>query len=129
MDDELITQMKQYFEAGLRMDVDEMARIYAPEYRGVRVDLEGRSLEIPRDALLAQLRKIAAAGHAMPPVDDVEYLAAVRYGDHGSVALRRVKDGKPLLYEFVWRLADGEWRMVHEFTVETDLSALIAAIR
>ncbi|GAA4830196.1 hypothetical protein GCM10023221_02170 [Luteimicrobium xylanilyticum] len=129
MDDELITQMKRYFEAGLRMDLDELARVYAPEYVGVRVDLDGRSLEIPRDGLLAQLRKIASAGHAMPPVDDVEYLAAVRYGDHGSVALRRVKDGRPLLYEFVWRLADGEWRMVHEFTVETDLSALIAAVR
>jgi len=129
MDDELITQMKRYFEAGLRMDVAEMARIYALEYVGVRVDLDGRSLEIPREALLGRLRQIAAAGHAMPPVDDVEYLAAVRYGDHGSVALRRVKEGKPLLYEFVWRLADGEWHMVHEFTVETDLSALIASVR
>ncbi|MFC8734233.1 hypothetical protein ACFT5B_17415 [Luteimicrobium sp. NPDC057192] len=129
MDDELLGQMRRYFDAGLRMDVDEMARIYAPEYVGVRVDLEGRSVEIPREPLLARLRQIAAAGHAMPPVDDVEYLAAVRYGDHGSVALRRVKDGKPLLYEFVWRLADGEWRMVHEFTVETDVSALVAAAR
>jgi hypothetical protein len=129
VDDELITQMKQYFEAGLRMDVDAMARIYAPEYVGVRVDLDGRSVEIPREPLLARLRQIAAAGRAMPPVDDVEYLAAVRFGDHGSVALRRVKDGEPLLYEFVWRLADGEWRLVHEFTVETDVSALVAATR
>jgi hypothetical protein len=40
-----------------------------------------------------------------------------------------VKEGKPVLHNFVWRLHEGRpTQIVREFTVEDDLSDLIALV-
>lgn len=52
------------------------------------------------------------------------------HGDQASIVVHRVKDGAPVLYTFVWRIADGRpTRLLREFTVEDDLTPLLRAIR
>jgi hypothetical protein len=70
-----------------------------------------------------------AQGAGYERSDDIQILETDTYDDHGSLLMRRMKEGKPVLYNFVWRLREGEpTQIVREFTVEEDLSELIALV-
>ncbi len=44
--------------------------------------------------------------------------------------MRRVNEGGPVLYTFVWRREQGRWTtLVREFTFEQDLGGLLAMVR
>ncbi|MEW9701770.1 hypothetical protein [Paenibacillus sp. SI8] len=127
----LIEAMEGYFQAGVALDLDRLEAIYAPDFVNIRTDKIGRSISITKEQFVQTFRRIKErGGTTLGTTEDVQYLTTTVYDDHGVVVLRREKEGKPALYNFVWRIKDGlPTAIVREFSVEEDLSALIGMIR
>ncbi len=129
MDQRLICAMQEYFSAGGRMDVEELDRLYASDFENLRMDRDGRTIIFTKEQFMQRFRQMKAQAAVYEPSDDIAFLATTVYDDHASVAMRRVKEGRPVLYNFVWRLHAGRpVEIVREFTVEEDLSGLIALV-
>lgn len=129
MDEALIDAMHEYFRAGGEMDVEKFDSLYAPEFQNLRMDRDGRTITFTKAQFMARLRQMKGQSAAFEPSEDVKFLATSTYDDHASILFRRVKEGKPALYNFVWRLRDGRpLDIIREFTVEEDLSSLIALV-
>jgi ketosteroid isomerase-like protein len=129
MNEPLLHAMQRYFEAGGRMDVDQLDSIYAEDFQNIRVDRAGRSIVFTKAQFMSRFRQMKAQAAVYEPSDDITYLATNEFDDHASLLLRRIKDGLPVLYNFVWRVREGKpTEIIREFTVEDDLSALIALV-
>ncbi|MEC0243619.1 hypothetical protein P4H66_27755 [Paenibacillus dokdonensis] len=126
----LIEAMEGYFQAGVALDLVRLEAIYAPDFVNVRTDHSGRTVSITKEQFMQTFRRIKkGGGTSLGTTEDVQYVVTTVYDDHGSVVLRREKEGKPVLYNFVWRIKDGRpTEIVREFTAEEDLSALIAVM-
>lgn len=127
----LIEAMEGYFQAGTALDLDRLEAIYAPDFVNVRTDKIGQTVSITKEQFMQTFRRIKdGGGTTLGTTEDVQYLTTTVYDDHGSVVLRREKEGKPALYNFVWRMKDGlPTAIIREFSVEDDLSALIGMMR
>lgn len=127
----LIEAMEGYFQAGTVLDLDRLDATYAPDFINIRTDKIGQTVSITKEQFMLTFRRLKdGGGSTLGTTEDVQYVATTVYDDHGSVVLRRVKEGKPALYNFVWRMADGlPTTIIREFSVEEDLSALIGMIR
>ncbi|ACT03553.1 hypothetical protein [Paenibacillus sp. JDR-2] len=127
----LIEAMDGYFQAGTLLDLDRLDAIYAPDFVNIRTDQIGQTVTITKEQFMLTFRRLKhGGGTTLGMTEDVQYMATTVYDNHGSVVLRRVKEGKPALYNFVWRMKDGlPTTIIREFSVEDDLSALISMIR
>ncbi|MGO4106676.1 hypothetical protein [Paenibacillus sp. YAF4_2] len=127
----LIEAMDGYFQAGTLLDLDRLDAIYAPDFVNIRTDKIGQTVTITKEQFMLTFRRLKnGGGTTLGTTEDVQYMATTVYDNHGSVVLRRVKEGKPALYNFVWRMEDGlPTTIIREFSVEDDLSALISMIR
>ncbi|MGG1519060.1 hypothetical protein ABE504_26855 [Paenibacillus oryzisoli] len=127
----LIEAMDGYFQAGTLLDLDRLNAIYAPDFVNIRTDKVGQTVSITKEQFMLTFRRLKDGGGAtLGTTEDVQYVTTTVYDDHGSVVLRRVKEGKPALYNFVWRIENGlPTTIIREFSVEDDLSALISMIR
>ncbi|MFJ3706802.1 hypothetical protein OG709_12395 [Streptomyces sp. NBC_01267] len=64
------------------------------------------------------------------PTDDVTFVATSIYGGHASLIMRRVKEGAPVLYNFVWKLEAGRpTTMLREFTFDKDIANLVRMVQ
>ncbi|WP_261300571.1 nuclear transport factor 2 family protein [Paenibacillus andongensis] len=121
----LISAMETYLNAGLAMDLEKMDAIYAPDFENIRMDRDGRTFTITKDQFMQRFHAMRSQGKKLDTTDDVEFLATTLYDGHGSVIMRRVKNGKPVLYNFVWRMEAGHpSTLIREFTYEEDISYL-----
>ncbi|MBD3917409.1 hypothetical protein H8B09_01480 [Paenibacillus sp. PR3] len=127
----LIEAMDGYFQAGTVLDLDRLEAIYAPDFINIRTDKLGQTVSITKEQFMQTFRRIQqGGGTSLGTTEDVQYLTTTIYDDHGSVLLRREKEGKAVLYNFVWRMSDGlPTAIVREFSVEEDLSSLIGMMR
>ncbi|MER5201802.1 hypothetical protein [Streptomyces sp. NPDC002825] len=128
MDETLVDRMRAYLGAGLAMDVEALDAMYDPAFENVRCDEEGRTVTLTKDMFMGRFRALRERGVSVgESVDDATFLTTSTYDTYGSIVMRRVKDGLPVLYTFVWRRApDGGWgTLLREFTYEKDLSALL----
>ncbi|MEU7029121.1 nuclear transport factor 2 family protein [Streptomyces sp. NPDC046275] len=130
MDQALVERMWEYLNAGLAMDVEALDAIYDPHFENVRCDEDGRVVTLAKEQFMARFRALRDRGVKIgEALDDVRLLATSVYDGHGSVVMRRVRDGEPVLYTFVWRQEGGRWStLLREFTYEKDLGALMALV-
>jgi hypothetical protein len=125
----LLIAMEEYLNAGLEMDLEKMETIYAPNFENIRIDTSGRTINITKEQFMQRFRTMNDQGKKLDGIDDVEFLTTTIYDNHGSVIMRRIKDGSPVLYNFVWNMKDGlPYSLVREFTFVEDLSYLINMI-
>jgi hypothetical protein len=125
----LLIAMEEYLNAGLEMDLEKLETIYAPNFENIRVDTSGRTINITKEQFMQRFRNMNDQGKKLDSIDDVEFLTTTIYDNHGSVIMRRIKDGSPVLYNFVWLMKDGlPFSLVREFTFVEDLSYLINMI-
>lgn len=131
MDQSLVDRMQEYLNAGLAMDVDALDALYDPEFENVRCDEAGQVVILGKDAFMGRFRMLRELGQTVgEAIDDVRHLATTVYGPHGAIVVRRVKDGSPVLYTFVWRREDGRWTtLLREFTFDKDITPLLRAVR
>lgn len=126
MEQSLVDSMQNYLDAGAAMDLAAMEAIYDDEFENVRVDLAGRTVTLTKGMFMQRFRAMREQGEKLEPADDATFLATTVYGDFGQIVMRRVKDGEPVLYTFVWRMRDGKpVTMLREFTFDKDLSYLL----
>jgi len=126
MEQSLIEGMQVYLAAGVAMDLDAMDALYDDEFVNVRVDLDGRTVTLTKGMFMQRFRAMREQGQALGPADDATFLATTIYGDFGQIVMRRVNEGEPVLYTFVWRMRDGQAvTMLREFTFDKDLSYLL----
>ncbi|MFF8601359.1 hypothetical protein ACF065_22965 [Streptomyces sp. NPDC015232] len=130
MDQALVERMWEYLDAGLAMDVEALDALYDQAFENVRCDEDGRVVILAKERFMARFRALRDRGVKIgEALDDVRLLATSVYDGHGSVVMRRVKDGQPVLYAFVWRHEGGRWTtLLREFTYEKDLGALTALV-
>lgn len=125
MDQSLVDSMREYLNAGLEMDVDKLDALYDPEFENIRIDETGLTVTLTKAQFMDRFRALKAQGRRMEPADDAEFLTTTRYGDHATIIMRRVKEGRPVLYNFVWRMDDDRpATILREFTNEKDISYL-----
>ncbi|CRK83219.1 hypothetical protein [Neobacillus massiliamazoniensis] len=125
----LLIAMEEYLNAGLEMDLEKLETIYAPNFENIRFDTSGRTINITKEQFMQRFRNMNDQGKKLDSIDDVEFLTTTIYDNHGSVIMRRIKDGSPVLYNFVWIMKDGlPFSLVREFTFVEDLSYLINMI-
>lgn len=124
MDQRLICAMQEYFSAGGRMDVEELDRLYASDFENLRMDRDGRTIIFTKEQFMHRFRQMKAQAAVYEPSDDIAFLATTVYDDHASVAMRRVKEGRPVLYNFVWRLP---WVRTHGTEYAADTRTLFVA--
>ncbi|QHW35277.1 nuclear transport factor 2 family protein [Paenibacillus rhizovicinus] len=127
----LIEAMEGYFQAGTLLDLDRLDAVYAPDFVNIRTDKIGQTVSITKEQFMETFRRLKdGGGTTLGTTEDVKYMATTVYDNHGSVVLRRTKEGTPVLYNFVWRMEGGlPTTIIREFSVEEDLSALISMIR
>ncbi|MER5865696.1 nuclear transport factor 2 family protein [Kitasatospora sp. NPDC002040] len=131
MDQALVDRMREYLDAGLAMDVEALDALYDPEFENVRFDPEGRVVTLVKDQFMARFRALRAQGQRIgETLDDVTFLTTSEYGGQGTIVMRRVPEGVPTLYTFVWRRDQDGWgTLVREFSFERDLGGLLAMVR
>ncbi|WP_203787677.1 DUF4440 domain-containing protein [Longispora fulva] len=129
MEQALIDAMWRYLDAGLALDIDALDALYDDDFENLRVDLSGQAVTLTKAMFLARFRAMREQGDKLEPTDDVTFPATTVFGDHASVIMRRVKDGEPVLYTFVWRLEDGRpATILREITFDKDVSYLVAML-
>ncbi|MCP2203106.1 protein of unknown function (DUF4440) [Lentzea flava] len=123
--------MRTYLRAGLAMDVEKLDELYDPAFVNVRVDEAGQVVTLTKDQFMARFRALREQGQKVgDSIDDISFPATSVFGDSGAVVMRRVEEGVPALYTFIWRLEDGRpVTLLREFTFEKDLSGLVEMIR
>ncbi|MEU7019935.1 hypothetical protein ABZ990_04665 [Streptomyces sp. NPDC046203] len=129
LEQRLIARMRTYLEAGLVLDTELLDALYDSEFENVRVDQEGRTAVLTKRHFMDRFRMLKQSGQNIgDSVDDVTFPSAGLSGDLGSVVMRRVKDGEPVLYHFLWRLdaSGAPTTLLREYTFERDLSRLLA---
>lgn len=129
--DSVVQHMRSYLAAGATLDLEAFDAFYAPEFENIRTDRLGQVVTITREQLMTRLAQLKAANQpfAASTDEDTEILGTSWFGSHCSLLMRRVKDGRPVLYNFIWRQeSDGRLQIVREFTFEEDLSYLLQLI-
>ncbi|NUR72821.1 MAG: hypothetical protein HOU81_18565 [Hamadaea sp.] len=122
----LIDAMRDYLDAGVTMDLDRLDARYDDEFENLRVDQAGQVVRLTKEQFMSRFVAMKAQGQAMEPADDATFPATTLFGDFGTVIMRREKNGKPTLYAFTWRMADGKpTTILREFTFDDDLTYLI----
>ncbi|MDG6103273.1 DUF4440 domain-containing protein [Dactylosporangium aurantiacum] len=132
MEQALVDGMWAYLNAGSAMDVDALDRLYDPDFENVRVDREGRTVTLTKDQFMARFRALREQGRRIgEPADDVTFPATTDLGGQAAaIMMRRVKDGEPVLYAFIWRMADGRpTTILRELTFDRDVSDLLRMTR
>ncbi|MFD7915180.1 hypothetical protein ACFV30_31420 [Streptomyces sp. NPDC059752] len=131
MNQALVDSMWTYLEAGLAMDVDALDRMYDPEFQNVRIDQAGQTITLTKDQFMARFRALREQGQKIDEsVDDVTFPATTDLGDQAAIMMRRVKGGEPVLYTFIWRMADGRpTTILRELTFDRDISYLLRLTR
>ncbi|MFD4134082.1 hypothetical protein [Streptomyces goshikiensis] len=131
MNQALVDSMWTYLKAGLAMDVDALDRLYDPEFQNVRVDQAGQAITLTKDQFMARFRALSEQGQKIgESVDDVTFPATTDIGDQAAIMMRRVKDGKPVLYTFIWRMENGRpTTILRELTFDRDISYLLRLTR
>ncbi|MCX5174849.1 hypothetical protein [Streptomyces virginiae] len=127
MNQALVDGMWTYLKAGLAMDVDALDRLYDPEFQNVRVDQAGRTITLTKDQFMARFRALREQGQKIgESVEDVTFPATTDIGDQAAIMMRRVQGGEPVLYTFIWRMADGRpTTILRELTFDRDVSYLL----
>lgn len=128
MNEEIIKYMNRYFAAGLSLNLEEMDKLYDPEFENIRMDTKGNIVTITKAQFMNRFRQMKAAHIDLPPTDDVQFLGTTDYEPYCSILIRRVKEGIPLLYNFVWKINEGAYTLIREFTVEQDITYLLRMI-
>ncbi|MEU8110577.1 hypothetical protein AB0C18_43430 [Nonomuraea muscovyensis] len=131
MNQTLVDSMWTYLKAGLAMDIDALDRLYDPEFENVRVDQAGQTITLTKDQFMARFRELREQGQRIgESVDDVTFPATTDLGDQAAIVMRRVKDGEPVLYTFIWRVQDGRpTTILREVTFDRDISYLLRLTR
>src|SRR5262245_64117680 len=125
----LIDAMHAYFRAGATLDLATLDRLYAPDFVNLRMDRGGRTIALTKAQFMARFGQMKVEGSTYEPSDDVEFLATDAFDGYASLLMRRVKEGAPVLYNFLWRTEQGRpTAIVRELTVEEDLAGLIALV-
>ncbi|MFF3861359.1 hypothetical protein [Streptomyces sp. NPDC002209] len=130
MNQSLVDRMWEYMNAGLAMDVERLDALYDPSFENIRFDEEGQVVTLTKDQFMARFRALRDQGLKVgESLDDVRLLATSVYDGHGSIIMRRVDEGVPVLYNFVWRWQDGRWAtLLREFTFHKDITNLVRMI-
>lgn len=102
-----------------------------PEFQNLRVDQAGQAITLTKDQFMARFRALREHGQKIgEPVDDVTFPATTDLGDQAAIMMRRVQDGEPVLYTFIWRMADGRpTTILRELTFDRDISYLLRLTR
>ncbi|MEV0650995.1 hypothetical protein AB0I28_37660 [Phytomonospora sp. NPDC050363] len=112
------------------MDLDRLGDNYDDEFQNLRVDQAGRVVPITKARFMQRFTDMKARGMSLEPAADATFPTTTTFGDFGVIVMRRVKEDRPVLYAFVWRLRDGRpTTILREFTFEHDLSHLIQIIQ
>lgn len=91
------------------------------------MDREGRTIAFTKPQLMMRFRQLKAQGAGYQSSD--EFLVTDTYDDRASLLMRRIKQGKHVLYNSVWRLHEGRpTQIIREFAIEEDLSDLIMLV-
>jgi hypothetical protein len=126
----LIDAMNTYFQAGIQMDLEKMDQLYASDFENLRMDTLGNLLTLTKEQFMQRFRALQAQGQSLESTEDVEFLGTTLYDHLGTIVIRRVKEGKPVLYNFVWRLENGTpTTLVREFTIDQDISYLMQLVK
>lgn len=118
MNPRLLQLLKDYFSAGLEMNLEEIDKLYAPDFLNIRTDLKGNVQQITKANFMQEFQAYKQRGESMPPVDDVQILATTEFGSCGLILFKRTKQGKRIFYNFMWDLTSPKPRLVREFTIE-----------
>ena len=88
-------------------------------------------ITLTKDQFMARFRALREQGQKVgESIDDITFPATSVFGDSGAVVMRRVEEGAPALYTFIWRLEDGEpTTILREFTFEKDITGLLEMIK
>jgi hypothetical protein len=130
MQQNLVDAMRTYLDAGATMDLDRLDACYDEEFENLRVDRAGQVVPITKAQFMQRFRDMKARGLSLEPADDATFPAATTFGECGMIVMRRVKEGTPVLYAFIWRMRDGQpATILRELTFEDDLTYLIQLIR
>jgi hypothetical protein len=129
LDPQLIDAMHAYFRAGATLDLVALEQLYAPDFVNLRIDRAGRTIALTKAQFMTRFGQMKVEGSTYEPSDDIEFLATDRFDEYGSLLMRRVKEGAPVLYNFLWRTENGRpTAIVRELTIEEDLAGLIALV-
>jgi hypothetical protein len=100
-------------------------------FENVRVDRSGQAITLTKDQFMARFRALRDQGRRIgESVDDVTFPATTDFGDQAAIMMRRVKEGEPVLYAFIWRMADGRpTTILRELTFDRDIGYLLTLTR
>jgi len=127
MEKKLIEIMQLYFKAGKELNLEMMYKLYANDFENIRIDKAGQIIRIYKAQFMQRFQSMKAKGLTHGPGDDIEIIGTSFYDNLGSVLVRRNENEQSALYNFVWRIKEGNpIELIREFTVEEDLSKLIA---
>jgi len=119
--------MQLYFKAGKELNLEMMYKLYANDFENIRIDKAGQIIRIYKAQFMQRFQSMKAKGLTHGPGDDIEIIGTSFYDNLGSVLVRRNENEQSALYNFVWRIKEGNpIELIREFTVEEDLSKLIA---
>ncbi|MFE6848297.1 hypothetical protein [Streptomyces sp. NPDC057686] len=126
----LVNRMGEYLNAGLAMDVEWLDALYDSSFENIRFDEDGQVVTLTKNQFMARFRALREQGLKVgESLDEVRLLATSVYDGHGSIIMRRVQEGVPVLYNFVWRWQDGRWTtLLREFTFHKDITSLVSMI-
>lgn len=126
----LVEAMRDYLAAGESMDLERLGGYYDDAFLNPRVDQAGQVVPITKAQFMQRFADMTANGMTLEPADDASFPTTTTVGDIGIAIMRRVKDGLPVLYAFLWRLRDGQpTTILRELTFEHDLTDLIQMIQ
>lgn len=130
LNQQLIAAMNEYFQAGLMMDLNKMDALYDRNFENMRVDPTGRTILFTKADFMNRFHSMKASGESLADTDDVKFIATNVFGDYGTVMMTRTKAGKTVLYNFIWKMQDGQPQtLIREVTFEDDLADLIELVQ
>src|SRR5579859_5713891 len=104
MNQGLIDAMNSYFEAAGRLDLEKLNELYADDFQNLRMDRDGRTVVLTKQQFMTRFRQMKAQAAHFEPSDDIQVLSTDTFDNCGSLSIRRIKEDKPVLYNFLWRL-------------------------
>ncbi len=127
MNTDVIKEMNKYFAAGATLDIEVFDEIYHSSFENIRVDKKGNIVTITKEQFMDTFRKLKSKNQSLSAgmPDDIQYLGTNEYGPYCSFLIKRMKEGSPVLYNFVWQNIENKWFIIREFTVENDISKLV----
>src|SRR5260221_12885403 len=119
IDQELKVATETLITAADTLDIAILEKLYAPEFKGIRMDKSGNVVQFTKNELLSFYRHMDEAGSPSIKTKDTHITFAEFDGHKGFVLAVRSKvlstDWETISYNLFWEQRNSQWQLVREF--------------